>query len=203
MARKPKFSSAAKKRNLVSPAAKKHALVTQVEVHSKEWLRRSKAAKKGWVTRKKRILPKKIARAKKLIINAQIALGKKPNPRIGNTKKKSVRQLEEMNQAAEEKIVELQRIISDNALTEGWVFAEDARMLREDFTIALEPCRLRHIGETEKLKRILNQASGGNFGVAAMDLLKFDRRRLAIAAQKMAEYYDIPLREVYTLFYSP
>ena len=199
MAKKPKFSK----------AAKQSAKVRASEHHNKEWLRRSKAAKKGWQTRKKRTLPKKIARAKKLIANGRVVLGKKPlNPRI--QKRRTVKQLEEILEKAEETIKKQGETIHEHELNiarhmmlSGWVHAAENNMLREDYTVALEPSRLRHLPITDKLKRRLDKASGGNFGVAAMDLAKADRRRLYLVASQMSEMYNVSIREVYTLFYSP
>jgi len=174
---------------------------------TEEFLKRSAASRKGWIKRHKRELPKKIKRERKLVENAKLA-----NPRIGRilsdkskitkeklTVKQLKRELEQViagRERAEEKL-------RQEMMTKGWVPTSETRYLRENYTIALEPSRLRHNVDTMNLKKQLEDASGGNFGVAAMDLSKRNRRNLRAAAEKIAENYEVDIREVYTLFYSP
>lgn len=170
---------------------------------SAEWLRRSKASRKGWQKRKKRELPKKISREQKLSDNAKVIRGKS-NPRIENEfAGKTVKQLQKMYHEAKRDREFAEEKLRVEIMTKDWVPTHEKSMLRENYSIALEPSRLRHNVDTEELKQKLNDASGGNFGVQAMDLTRGQRRRLRRTAEEIAENYDVSVREVYTLFYSP
>lgn len=84
---------------------------------------------------------------------------------------------------------------------EGWVPAQEPEYTysgkkgANQFVkgaIALQPSRLRHLGrETDKLLTMLRKAA--RQGEDALDLV----------ATEIAEAYDVPIREVYTLWYSP
>ncbi len=155
---------------------------------SKTWLRRSKASKKGWEKRKEKAIPAKIKRAETLIDNAKRAKGKtpkprKPNPRIG-TSDKTVAQLKKRLAAAEKKLDELKPF-------EGWVDAKAPEWLHSDGSIAVKPSRLRHLKETNALRRLLKQAG------------KKSVNHLYELAVDMSEFYDLPLQEIYTLYWSP
>jgi len=168
---------------------------------SKEWLRRSKASKKGWKTRKKTTLSKEVKKKQKLIGIARELAGKKPNARIGKAKTsgKSVAKLEEMIEALSERL----RLAERDLAYAGWVPAVPPERLSEDFTIALEVSRLRHQPYTRKVKERLDNASGGHFGVKVEKLSSRNRLRLAIEANEIAQQYGVEIREVYTLFFSP
>lgn len=157
---------------------------------SAEFKRRSIAAKKGWITRKKRELPKKIRATENIVNNARKVKGKKPNPRI-ETKGKSVKQLEKMlakeraaREAAEQRLEE-------EIATVGFVDTRSPEYLHRDFSIAAHPCRLRHLTEAPDLLETMRKAR------------KKGEVHLGRIAHDIAEWYDVPIKEVYTLFWSP
>jgi hypothetical protein len=192
---------------------------------SAEWLRRSAASRLGWQRKKKRELPKKIARTKKLIHNANknIVDTLEANPRIGSkrAREKAQRELDKETLRAQmrgKSVKQLERMLlfkiaalskkqkEIDILTLSATFTEFGASLawRNNFgAIALEYCSLRTLGEVQDVKKMLEVASGNNFGVLAINLSKRDRRNLKLKAMEISEAYDVPLREVYTLFYSP
>lgn len=63
--------------------------------------------------------------------------------------------------------------------------------LRQDGTLAVQPSALRHIDQADDLYKALHKARRKS---------KIELDRLA---HEMADFYDVDIREVYTLFYSP
>ncbi len=153
-----------------------------------KWVKRSKAAKKGWLTRKAKVLPKKIRRAKQLVNNARAIAKKKPlkpvkQPRKkknATEEKKRIRQLEKQLAELEEKFAETQ-----------WPSGVTSDFLRKDGTVALMPCRLRPLPDATYLEKEL------------IDADMKGKNELMAKAQEIAMEFDCPLREVYTLFMSP
>ena len=62
-------------------------------------------------------------------------------------------------------------------------------LLHKDGSIALEPSRLRHVEESKVLQNFLKKHN--------------NKGQLDWACNEIAGMYNIPLKEVYTLFYSP
>lgn len=180
------------------------------------WKKRSDAAKRGWQTRYKRELPKKIRREKKVIANARDLLSrankkkkkvpakrkipakpvKKPKKKIpvkpGKKPKKRKHRIT---------VTELQKEIAELRAEREWLqmqveistWPPDAPLhrLRMDGTVGVEVSRLRQHEEAIGIWQYLEKA----------------RLRgpihLQIAANKVALLYECPIREVYTLLYSP
>lgn len=157
---------------------------------SAEFKRRSKAAKKGWETRKRRILPKKIRKEETLVNNAKKVKGKKPNPRI-ETKGKTAKQLEKMLIKERKAREEAERRLNEEVATVGFVDARNPEFLHRDMTLAVHPCRLRHRPEAPDLRKALKDAR------------KKGLIHLGQLAHDIADFYDLPIREVYTLYWSP
>lgn len=85
------------------------------------------------------------------------------------------------------------RYIEGERITQDFVYDHDISMLRKDnFAIAMQPSRLRHLGVvTDEMEKMLQRAA------------KKGVRALRKQAREYAEFFDVPLREVYTLFFSP
>jgi hypothetical protein len=151
-----------------------------------EFKKRSIAARKGWRKRKLKELPAKIRREQKLLANAAVITGKKSNPRI-ETRGKTVKQLEKLLKASEKKRKKLEQQLA----TSEYVDSRPLSLLKRDMTIAVEPSALRHLDERDTLLKVLkNSKKAGQ--------IIFDKK-----AAEIAELYDIPIREVYTLYWSP
>lgn len=155
---------------------------------TKEWLRRSRAAKKGWASRKqKKVLSKKLSDTQKKLRNAQLGLPKKQRKRIPKilASKRSIEELEEILRRKDEEI----RILKK---TRNWVNAMPDELLHSDGTIALQPSRARHRGKlTEMAIRRMKLAMKKGEHV-------FDR-----TVRQLADFFQLPVREIYTLHYSP
>lgn len=157
---------------------------------STEWKKRSRASKKGWETRrKKQLFKKEISKQTTLIRNAKKGVKKKKVisalPKIQKKKKANVEELES--------IIDLQRQqIEILTLTKDWVHAMPPEFLHKNGTIALYPSRARHYGKlTDEMMRILRKANKkGNS--------EFNR-----AVSFLAGHFNLPMREIYTLWYSP
>ena len=77
-------------------------------------------------------------------------------------------------------------------MTKNWPNAMPPELLHRDGTIALKPSRLRHLGqETNVLLKILKKA------------MKKGEQEFTLAANLIATQYEVAVREVYTLWYSP
>ena len=162
----------------------------------KQWQKRSKAAKKGWITKKLVSVPKKIKAAKQYVdvireVLHKKPLKKKPNiwahlkpPATESKRKSKLRMMEDENQRLRDQIEEMNLLAT---------FIRDIppEMLRRDGGIAFMPSRLRGYEDARSLHTILKRAK--KQGVAYL-------RR---TAQMISAEYDVPLREVYTLLESP
>lgn len=177
---------------------------------SQEREKRSKAAIKGWRTRRRnelraqvekldskigtgkrqtrevlsRLPPKKRKKAEKEVA----AKPKKPRKKLSASATKKellerINQLEKENQETRAE-VELARLrvtyLTDWVHIPGWT--------REDGTTALNYSSLRERPEANELWRKLDAAN-------LEGMLDYE-------AEQMAVFYDVPVREVYTLFYS-
>ncbi len=165
--------------------------------------KRSVAAKKGWATRRKKAgIEGSIAKTKKKVTNARKGITKKrgneiakqlkklgplgkakTNPRISPKKKrKTVKELETELAIAQQEL----KFIEE---TGGWVDAMPLELIRKDGSIALEPSSARVHPDADTMWRVLKKAD--------------KQSKLDIAAQQLALEYNIPIREIYTLYYSP
>jgi hypothetical protein len=142
----------------------------------RRWHVRSMASRKSWKERKMRDLR---LQAEKL------------NPRIG-TSRKTKAELIAIIEKQRLALVERDAKAAMELLTQGWVDSEDIERLRKNMAIAVMPSRLRHLGTvTDEMEKMLKRAS------------KKGERALRKLAKQYAAYFDVPLREVYTLFFSP
>lgn len=156
---------------------------------SKDFIRRSKASKKGWVSRKKKqALAKKLSDAQQKLRNAQLGVKKKKRVKIKRLpakKKLTISELQEIIASKDRQIAILE-------LTKDWVNAMPDEYLHKDGTLALKPSRARHMGRiTDEIMKGLRKAKkkGEN---------AFDR-----AARFYAGYFGLAVREIYTLWHSP
>ncbi len=147
----------------------------------KKWKKRSDASKAGWRSRTKEGIKERLASAESTPIRG---LGK---PKVKHTDTKGMT-LEEL----EWRLKVVEATLAMEIHTRGWVDSNEIEKLHKDMTIALMPSRLRHMGPvTDAMERELKKAS------------KKGRRALRKQAREYAEFFDVPLREVYTLFFSP
>lgn len=180
---------AAKKRAKKKTAKKKKPL-------SKKALR--ERAKKGWITRRKQPFEVAIENAVSKDPKKTMAiLGLKPRkPKPNKIEPEWVQRLEGYSRD------QLLEIAKANIITSGWVTWHDPAYLHSGVaggnqrynsgTIALQPSRARHMGKLTKwaLKK-MKQAKKRGEGW-------FNR-----AVDDIAETLDLPVREIYTLWYSP
>ena len=90
------------------------------------------------------------------------------------------------------RLLEAQSLLAMEVLTRGFVDALEVEKLHKNMTIAVMPSRLRHMGAlTDVMEKELKKAN--RKGEVA----------LKKKAREYAEWFDVPLREVYTLFISP
>ncbi len=146
----------------------------------KKWKKRSDASKAGWAGRTKEGIKARIAGAEAPIRG----LGK-PKVKHSDTKGLSLEQLEQ-------RLANVEATLAMEIHTRGWVDSNEIEKLHKDMTVALMPSRLRHLGPlTDAMERMLKKA------------FKKGKRALRKQAREYAEFFDVPLREVYTLFFSP
>jgi hypothetical protein len=184
---------------------------------TKEWLKRSVRAKRGWVTRRKLIvLETHINKAKGIIKSVKGGKVGKNEPRkkrrtiselesilakqaeeiatlkLRSLKKKAKRKKQKLSKEdlaiveEQSKLVLMDRI---EFLTRNWVDAVPKERIRVDGSIALEYSRARHRKDS---------AQAWNY-LAVMD----EKGELDRACQVVAEFMNLPLREIYTLWFSP
>ncbi len=149
----------------------------------KRWQNRSKASKKAWKTRKDSAIRVKIVEAAGAPIR-----GLKVEIPEGLTYK----QLEAMLRESERRRLGVEAQLAAEILTRDFVDSEDVERLHKDMTIALMPSRLRHMGAvTDEMEKMLKKARHKG------------ERALRKQAKEYASFFNVPLREVYTLFFSP
>lgn len=149
-----------------------------------EFKKRSAAAKRGWATRRKKSeLIKEIGKKQLIEQNVKRAVEKKPKLKRLKKKKRSVAELEALLAKKEKEI----KVVMSTA---NWVDAMPTEYLKEDGTVALMPSRLRHLGKQTKL--ILKT------------LRKADKNGvLSEIVNELAGVLNVPIREIYTLWFSP
>ncbi len=178
-------------------AAKKKAKTKSVAKSKKAtntFAKRSKAAKKGWATRRKNVAvaKKEVKKAAKRVRNAQLGLPpeQQTNSRV-TVRGKTKRQLEEM-------VLERERQIEIFQMTHDWVHAmPDEYLSSVDKHVTLEPSRARHLGHlTGEALQLLKDAFEEG-------MEKFDSVVYQITNWFNENGYPMSVREVYTLWYSP
>jgi chromosome segregation ATPase len=171
-------------------ATKKKRPLSEAELKKK----RSKAAKKGWETRRRNTVKKAASNNQRKLTNAQRALKKAPkkkaNSRISLVDK-TRKELEALVRKQEAELREQEAKIERLMRTENWVDAVDPEYLSRDGHIALQASNARHDPDYFDIRRRLDLAYAE--GEDAFDMECYD-----VAAE-----YDYEVREVYTLFYSP
>lgn len=161
-------------------ASKKRSDFASAEAY-RQWKKRSDASKAGWRDRTKAGIKERLANAESSPIHG---LGK---PKVKHTDTKGM-SLEEL----EYRLKVVEATLAMEIHTRGWVDSNEIENLHKDMTIALMPSRLRHLGPlTDAMERMLKKA------------FKKGKRALRKQAREYAEFFDVPLREVYTLFFSP
>jgi len=140
--------------------------------------KRSAAAKKAHKAKVERI-----AAAKRYV---QTNVPKAPIRGLEESDKHFIKRQEQHFQA-------LMNYIEAERVTQDFVDYHDIAMLRKDnFAIAMQPSRLRHLGAvTDEMEKMLERAA------------QKGKRALRKQAKEYAEFFNVPLREVYTLFFSP
>jgi len=144
-------------------------------------------AKKGWDTRRK----KELTATHHILENVAIVKGKKPPKSKPKFERLTRAQLKQQLTKANAEKEEAERRLAEEMLTHGFVDTRNPEFLHGDGTIAVHPCRLRNVAEADRLRAALLKAR--NRSKATFDEL----------ARDMAEFYDLPVKEVYTLFWSP
>jgi hypothetical protein len=162
------------------------------------WKKRSQASKEGW---KKREAAGDTVRAVESRLRAQILeFIERTEERDRKLNKESIRKGRSPKiiipeplpkKPSLEQIVERAKYHSDNIPFAGWVDAVDDDYLHKDRTLALMPSRLRHQPLTPVWEEILERAG------------KKGNKALKRQAEVIAEMYEVDLKEVYTLFFSP
>jgi hypothetical protein len=167
---------------------------------------RSAAARKGWETRKAKAAVKKPAKRKavtpkKKTVRAKIeskpVVRKRREPlreqRVSEVAKKRLAELEERNRQLELELQGKNELLKDalSFTKDGLVYdAPSPAHLKKDGTIGLYPSRLRMLPEAEKLVRRMQRAR------------RKREKLLADEAHRISVEYDVPVQEVYTLFFS-
>ncbi len=145
----------------------------------KRWRNRSIASKKVWRERKQSALRSKIEAVD-------------TSTPIRGLDGLTVKQLEAKLAESERRRMGVEAQLAAEILTRGFVDSEDVEKLHKDMTIALMPSRLRHMGAvTDEMEKMLKKAH------------KKGERALRKQAKEYASFFAVPLREVYTLFFSP
>jgi len=151
-----------------------------------DFRRRSKAAKKGWATRRRNAVKKRASNNQRKLKNAQLGLPeqeRKSNSRI-KLAGKSKKELEKLVREQEQRIRTYE-------MTESWVDAMPEEYLSRDGHIALKPSRARHDEDYWDMRERLDIAYAE--GEDSFDTECYD----------IAVEYDYEVREIYTLFFSP
>lgn len=170
----------AKKRTSVKKTVSKKRSDFATAKEFQTWRNRSRAAKKVWRERKTTVLRTKIEQANAPIRGLKRKLKIPPIPE-GLT-------VEELKW----RLIEAETRLAMEILTRGFVDTYEIEMLRQNMAIAVMPSRLRHLGTvTDEMEKMLKRAA------------RKGKRALRKQAKEYAEYFDVPLREVYTLFFSP
>lgn len=150
--------------------------------------KRSKAAKKGWRKRRKAGTSQKkaIANVNKKLRKSKKELSPELRKLIPTKKEIDALSLEDMKKLVVKQAKRLAGVID----TDDWVDAMPEEYLNRDRTVALMPSRARHMGvDTDIMYDALNDA----YGTELFDGLAYE----------FAEEFDLPVQEIYTLFFSP
>lgn len=171
-----------------SKAAKKPNKVSKKKANPRisPFDKRSKAAKKGWATRRKNAVKKRASNNQRKLKNAQLALPKKKRkaPAKARVAGKTKKELLAIVREQEKQIARLE-------LTKDWVDAMPPEYLSRDGHITVQPSLARHDRDYDVMRERLEQAYDANDG-------SFDSEVYEMAAE-----YDYEVREIYTMFWSP
>ena len=151
---------------------------------SKEFKKRSKAARRGWETRRKNALIAEAHKKQKQLKNAQLGVSK--------SKRQVITELDVSDATKEEllEIIESQKEqLEVLTLTKNWVNAMPDEYIRLDGTVALEPSHARHVDNVDVYWQLLDDAN--------------TKGDLDHMANFLAGELDLPIREIYTLYFSP
>lgn len=164
--------------------------------------KRSRAAKKGWDTRRlkeqNKLLAKKRSAKKVLGIKEK----KKPSDKSkkGAKLKKENARLKQDNDALQKEIDGLKllaKVKKEEEFFKDWpvTSARGIQYLHQDGTLAVSPSRLRfHIDAHHIRQHLLDLASSGHGP---------DSKRFYIESSNIAYNMEVDVQEVYTLFWSP
>lgn len=164
-----------------------------------DFKRRSKAAKKGWKTRKRNV--RKLKNAKKALKEPKVKA--QANPGIRGKKRKAKpltkKQLLALVRKQEKELIFQESRIEarmnealklDQFYNSELVNAVDMEYIHRDGHIALQPSRARWDADYELMRKRLQDAR---------DISEYD---FDYEAYTIAEEYDYEVREIYTLFFS-
>lgn len=157
---------------------------------TKEFVRRSRASKKGWETRRRRAEESRVNAS----IDSEISKLKRE---LAAEKKKSAKLEQENIQIAKKQIAQIQ-----DFMNEEWVYDDDWLMTKQDGTRAKHPSRLRLLPLANDVRERLVELAGFDPIVHGVKGFR-DEAGFYAQARRDADFFDIPIREVYTLFWSP
>lgn len=170
---------------------------------------RSKAAKKGWETRRANEARVKLKATQRKARNAEKVFGmppKKPGKKLGKGKKAGKRkptldELEREKQKLDRKIEKFWKDDYDSITekvsrneeisTEGWEHTRPLEWLHQDGTLAVFPSTVRHLPNANLIRDDLVEAQA----IGELTLKSF--------IYQLAEQLECNVRELYTLLYSP
>lgn len=146
----------------------------------KKPVRKKKTRVKKPIRRIKRPSKKKVVKKKAVKKSVKRRTVKRRKP----VKRKSRKQLEK-------EIQSLRNELRLRKLTKNFVHALSPEWLHRDGTVALQPSRVRHLNEKSyrKLLKTLSEALEGDTPGNDLEIL--------------ADMYEVSVRELYTLFFSP
>ncbi len=209
----------------MTPKQRATAKKKKEALERKLYKERSARAKRGWETRRKNeakaALVKQIRRERRLADNTRKVRAKsepkKSNAGIGprrrkrvsevldnflspprlETKGKTKRELAAMLAESERRREYLEEDMRVRIETEDFVDVLGPQWLHEDFSIAVQDSRVRHTPFAAEALKLMRGA------VRKGKTAREKEIGLKNAAYWLADYLDVPLREIFTLYYSP
>lgn len=185
-----------------------------------EFKRRSAASKKGWITRKKRELPKKIRRNETIIANAKKVLKQKNKRKPVKVDNQSYKQLQNKYTASKKRVSSAKKTVKQKVtklknkitklqskLSSKWksgINKSDIALMREieSWEDTLDVSYLRYNGVIAmQQSRLRGRENAEELFNKMADALEEDK--LETTARKIARAENVEVREVYTLFFSP
>lgn len=156
----------------------------------------TRRAKRGWVTRRKNQISRNTTLLRNVSRNIPEEKRLKVKPKRITKKQLSaqLKQAKELLAQQEEEIARAKEILRIDALTASWVDAVEPEFLHANGTLALYPSRAR-----EQFLGIVSQQIWDQLHEAIqIGDFEFDRR-----CYEVADVLNLPVREIYTLYYSP